>query len=130
MNRRHEITDEQWERIAQQLPAQKPRVGRPSRDHRQIVNGIVWILRTGAPWRDLPERYGKWMTVYSRFQPWRKAGIWEQVWAGLQQQAAQSGNVDWVIHLLDSSSIRVHQHAAGAKKARPTSKPWDEAEAD
>jgi transposase len=77
--RRHDLTNEQWQRLEPLLPPQKPRTGRPNSDHRAIINGILWILRTGAPWRDMPERYGSWSTVYSRFQRWRKAGIWDRV---------------------------------------------------
>lgn len=72
---RGDLTTEQWEQIAPHLPPEKPKTGRPSKEHRQVLNGILWVLRTGAPWRDLPERYGKWTTVYSRFQRWRKNGI-------------------------------------------------------
>jgi len=76
------------------LPPQKPKTGRPALDHRRVVNGILWVLRTGAPWRDMPERYGKWQTVYSRFRRWRQAGIWERVLAALQQQADEGGELD------------------------------------
>lgn len=92
--RRHELTDAQWERLAPLLPPQKPKTGRPALDHRRVVNGILWVLRTGAPWRDMPERYGKWQTVYSRFRRWRQAGIWERVLAALQQQADEGGELD------------------------------------
>src|ERR1044071_9641813 len=64
---RHELTDQQWEQLRPLLPPQKPPTGRPAADHRRILNGILWLLRTGAPWRDLPERYGPWQTVASRF---------------------------------------------------------------
>ena len=66
--RRHELTDEQWDRLEPLLPPQRPATGRPAKDHRMVLNGILWILRTGAPWRDLPERYGSWKTIYSRFR--------------------------------------------------------------
>jgi putative transposase of IS4/5 family DUF4096/integrase-like protein len=69
--RRHELTDQQWERLQPLLPPQKPPTGRPAADHRRILNGILWLLLTGAPWRDLPERYGAWQTVASRFYRWR-----------------------------------------------------------
>ena len=124
MIKRHELTDEQWARLKDLLPPQKPRTGRPSIDHRTMVNGMLWIARTGAPWRDLPERYGKWTSVYSRFQRWRKAGIWERVLSELQRQGDQQGELDWEIHFVDGSIVRAHQHAAGAKKARQKPKPW------
>jgi len=116
MIRRHELSDEQWERLKPMLPAQKPHTGRPATDHRQIINGILWILRTGAPWRDLPERYGPWQTVYGRFNRWREEGIWQQIFERLLAEADALGNVEWEIHFVDSTTVRAHQHAAGAKK--------------
>ena len=123
MIKRHELTDAQWARLKDLLPPQKPRTGRPSIDHRTMVNGMLWIARTGAPWRDLPERYGKWTSVYSRFQRWRKAGIWERVLSEVQRQGDQQGKLDWEIHFVDGSIVRAHQHAAGAKKAPQKPKP-------
>jgi len=117
MGNRGDLTNEQWERLQPFLPPQKPRTGRPALDHRTILNGILWVLRTGAPWRDLPERYGKWTTVYSRFQRWRKAGVWDRILKDVQTLVDQDGNVDWEIHFVDSTIVRAHQHAAGAKKA-------------
>lgn len=114
---RGDLSNSKWEKLQPFLPPQKPAAGRPAHDHRTILNGILWILRTGAPWRDLPERYGPWPTVYSRFQRWRKAGIWERILAELQAQGDRLGEVDWEIHFLDGSVVRAHQHAAGAKKA-------------
>ena len=114
--RRGELTDKQWERLQPLLPPQKPKTGRPNLDHRQVINGILWILRTGAPWRDLPERYGKWTTVSSRFYRWRKASIWERILAQLQAAGDVQGELDWEIHFVDGSIVRAHQHAAGAKK--------------
>ena len=120
--RRGELSDEQWERLEPLLPAQKPRTGRPHVGHRQILNGILWVLRTGAPWRDLPERYGPWSTVASRFYRWRAAGIWERIWSQLQSEADEQDKIDWEIHLLDGTVVRAHQHAAGAKKRMPKPK--------
>ena len=117
MGNRGDLTNEQWERLYPFLPPQKPRTGRPALDHRMVLNGILWVLRTGAPWRDLPERYGKWTTVYSRFQRWRKAGVWDRLLKDVQRLVDQDGNVDWEIHFVDSTIVRAHQHAAGAKKA-------------
>ena len=114
---RGDLTNEQWEQIAPFLPPQKPKTGRPAKDHRQILNGILWVLRTGAPWRDLPERYGKWTTVYSRFQRWRKNGVWDRIFAELQTIKDREGRVDLEVHFIDGSVVRAHQHAAGAKKA-------------
>ena len=111
---RGDLTNEQWEQLEPALPPQKPNTGRPNLDHRQVMNGILWVLRTGAPWRDIPERYGKWTTVYSRFQRWRKAGIWEQILAKLQTITSREKQIDWEIHFVDASIVRAHQHAAGA----------------
>ena len=114
MVQRFELTDEQWERLQPLLPP-KARTGRPATDHRQIINGILWILRTGAPWRDLPERYGPWATVASRFYSWRKSGLWERIFAQVQAQADAAGEIDWHVHYVDGTIVRAHQHAAGAK---------------
>jgi transposase len=109
------LTDAQWERLKPLLPPQKPKTGRKNLDHRRIINGILWILRTGAPWDDLPRCYGKRGTVSSRYYRWRKKGIWDRIFADLQAQAAADTNLDWTIHFVDSTVIRAHQHAAGAK---------------
>ena len=115
---RHELTDEQWARLEPLLPpqtAQKPSRGRPARDHRTIINGMLWINKTGAPWRDLPERYGPWQTVATRFYRWTKQGLWEKIMAEVQKEADANGQIEWEVHFVDSSVIRAHQHAAGAK---------------
>jgi transposase len=116
--RRHELTDEQGERFQPLLPPVKPKVGRPNRDHRLILNGILWRLRTGAPWRDVPERYGSWKTVYRRFRRWQQQGIWDKILAAVQAEEDAKGNLDWTIHFVDGSVVRAHQHAAGAKKGQ------------
>jgi transposase len=121
--RRGELSDEQWQRLEALLPAQKPKTGRPNLDHRQVVNGILWVLRTGAPWRDMPERYGSWSTVASRFYRWREAGIWDRIWSQLQSEADAQEQIDWEVHFLDGTVVRAHQHAAGAKKQTPQPKP-------
>jgi transposase len=115
MVRRGELTDEQWARLEPLLPPQKPRTGRPNRDHRQLLNGLLWIKRTGAPWRDLPERYGSWKTVWSRFYRWSKSGVWDRVLEALCKQADEAGELSWDVHFVDSTVVRAHQHAAGAK---------------
>lgn len=120
---RGDLTNEQWEQLEAVLPPQKPHTGRPALDHRQVMNGILWVLRTGSPWRDLPERYGKWTTIYSRFQRWRKQGVWDRILAKLQTIKSRDKQIDWEIHLVDGSVVRAHQHAAGAKKAARKKKP-------
>jgi len=109
--RRYELTDSEWERIKSFFP-EKPEgsPGRPPKDTRPILNGVIWLARSGAPWRDLPERYGPWQTVYTRFQEWLKSGIIEKIFAALSIDA------DMETLSLDSTSIRVHQHGTGAKK--------------
>jgi len=117
--KRKELTNTQWERLQPLLPPQKPQTGRRASDHRVIINGILWMLRTGAPWRDLPERYGPWGTVASRFYRWRKAGIWQRLFEALQQQADAAGKMNWAMHYVDGSqggfSTKVHLRAAGEK---------------
>jgi len=120
---RHELTDAQWERLQPLLPPQQRERGRPSLDHRTIINGILWISKTGAPWRDMPERYGSWKTVSSRFYRWRAQGIWDKLWAEVQKDADTRGQVEWEVHFVDSSVIRAHQHAAGAKRGTQKRKP-------
>jgi transposase len=110
---RHELTDAQWARIAPFLPPRQ--AGRVRQDDRRIVNGILWKLATGVPWRDLPERYGPWATVYTRFRRWTRAGVWDRLFAAVQQQADAAGQLNWELHFVDGTVIRAHQHAAGAK---------------
>ena len=115
--RRNDLTEAQWRRLEPLLPPERPRTGRPNHSHRTILNGILWVLRTGAPWRDLPERYGAVGTVSSRFYRWCAAGIWDQMLAALQSQAEERGEVDWSLHFVDGTIVRAHQHAAGARRA-------------
>ncbi len=115
MRYRGELSDQEWERLEPHLPPEKPETGRPNEDHRRIINGILWRLRTGAPWRDLPKRYGPWSTVSSRFRRWRLAGIWDRILTAVQREADAAGEVDWSVAFVDGTVIRAHQHAAGAK---------------
>src|SRR5918995_1619068 len=121
--RRHELTDEQFAKLAPLLPPERPSTGRPNHDHRAVLNGILWRLKTGAPWRDVPARYGKWDTVYSRFRRWQRAGVWARILAALQADADARGDLDWALHFVDGTVVRAHQHAAGAKKGAPTANP-------
>ena len=111
---RGDLTDEQWEKIKPLLPSQKPITGRPNNDHRLIINGILWILRTGAPWRE-PTRYGLHGTVSSRFYRWQQKGVWQNIFDRLQDLADIEKRIDWEVHMGDSTVIRAHQHSAGAK---------------
>ena len=108
MLRRYELTDDEWNRVAPLLPPENSgKQGRPSKCNRTILNGIVWIARSGAPWRDLPERYGAWQTVYSRFRKWIEDGILDNIFRVLSLEA----------ELTELSIIvQAHQHSAGAKK--------------
>jgi transposase len=114
------LSDAQWERLRPLLPPPPRGRGRPRRDDRLIVEGIIWRLATGVPWRDLPARFGPWKTVYSRFRRWQQAGVWERALATRQAQADAAGEVDWALHFLDSTTVRAHQHAAGAQKGAAT----------
>jgi transposase len=118
MTHRHELTDAHWARLAPLLPPQKPQRGRPARDHRQMVNAMLWIHATGAQWRDLPERYGPWQSVATRFYRWVATGTWDTVLAALQQQGDAAGQLDWSAHYVDGTVIRAHQHAAGARRVK------------
>ena len=120
---RGDITTTQWERLQPLLPPQKPKTGRPAVDHRRILNGMLWILRTGAPWRDLPERYGPWRTVASRFYRWQRAGLWAELFSAVQAQADAHGQRNWDLQDIDGTMIRAHQHAAGAKQGTQSLKP-------
>lgn len=108
------MTDAQWERLSELLPPQRAATGRPARDHRTVLSAILWVLRTGAPWRDLPERFGPWSTAWSRLRRWTAAGIWARVLAALQRDSDLAGNLDWDTHYMDGTVVRAHQHAAGA----------------
>ncbi len=123
MSTRPELTDAQWAALAPHLPPQQARTGRPAKDHRLVVEGILCRLRTGVPWRDLPERYGPWETVYTRFRRWREAGVWDRALAALQVEADARGDLDWSLHFLDATNVRAHPHAAGAKKGGPALRP-------
>ena len=117
--KRHELNEAQWARIKDLLPPEKkPHGGRPGKSNREMLNGILYWLNTGVPWRDLPERFGPWQSVYSRFRSWTLAGVWENVLAGLIAQDL----VDETTLMLDSTTIKVHQHASGVKKGTTTRK--------
>ena len=112
--RRHGTTDAEWARLEPLLP-RRSRVGRPPRDHRTIVDALLWLGKTGAPWRDLPERFGPWRTVATRFYRWTRSGLWDRILAELRRLADAAGVIDWEVHMVDGTSIRAHRHAAGGK---------------
>lgn len=105
---RFDLTDWEWALIAPLLP-NKPR-GVARTDDRRVLNAIFYVLRTGSPWRDLPERYGPYTTAYNRYNRWAKAGVWLRVFEALAAASPQS------MQLIDSSIVRAHQHAAGVKR--------------
>ncbi len=110
MLRRYELTDDEWNRIVDLLPPENTgKQGRPRKNNRTILNGIIWIARSGAPWRDLPERYGPWETVYSRFRKWIDDGILDNIFRLLSLEAEPQELS------LDASIVQAHQHSAGAK---------------
>ena len=113
---RGDLTDDQWRRLRPLLPAQKPRTGRPGRDHHTVINGILWILRTGAPWRDLPERFRSWATVASRFYRWRKQGWWYRLLPEVQREADAIGQVGWEVHYVDGTRVRAGSARCWCKK--------------
>ncbi len=115
MVRRYELEDWEWEAIQPCLP-KKRTTGRPPRDPRQILNGVFWILRSGAPWRDVPERYGPWRTVYHRFRAWERDGVIECMIKRLQLRLNREGYIDLDLWCIDGTSIRAARAAAGASK--------------
>ena len=114
-----ELTDAQWAKLAPLPPPHRPRMGRPAKDRRLIVEAIVWLDRTGAPWQDLPASW----SLGDGGQPvyrWRRQGIWGLVLAALQADTDARGELDWLLHFVDGSVVRAHQHAAGARRRPAT----------
>jgi transposase len=114
-NRRHALSDEQWALLQPLLPGNRRR-GHPYKGHRLVIDGILWILHTGAPWRDLPGDYGPWSTVFGRFNRWRNSGFWDRLLTALHAQADEDGRINWDIFCIDGSVVRAHKAAAGAEK--------------
>lgn len=118
---RYELTDQQWDAIKHLLPP-AAETGHPAKSNRQVLDAIFWILRSGAPWRDLPERYGPWQTIYHRFNSWRSDGVFDRLLEALQVRLDAEGYIDWDLWCIDGSSIRASRAAAGAgKKGAPKS---------
>jgi transposase len=107
---RHELAEEQWHRIRDLLPPDQGQPGRQRRPNREMVNAMLWVLRTGAPWRDLPARYPNWKSVHTRFLRWSKRGVWKRVLDELAQ------DLDDELVIVDASIVRAHQDAHGGKK--------------
>ncbi|MGI5380556.1 IS5 family transposase [Streptomyces sp. CA-251387] len=107
--RRHELSDREWELLAPLIP--RAATGRPRVEDRQVINGMVYKIRTGISWRDLPERYGPWKTVYTRFRRYALDGVFTRALQQIQAQADAAGDIDWLVQI-DSTIVRAHQHAA------------------
>jgi putative transposase len=109
---RRELTDANWQSIEQLVPGKPGDRGRHGKDNRLFVDAVLWLVRSGAPWRDLPEEFGKWNTVFQRFRRWAKKGIWAHIFETLRI------NPDLECLIIDSTVVRAHQHAAGAQKGQ------------
>ena len=106
---RHDISDRLWDHLKEHLPGGPGRVGCPAKDNRLFLNAVFWILRTGAPWRDLPPDYGDWKNTHRRFCRWRDRGVWES----LLENMIEDPDFEWL--MIDASHIKVHPHASGAR---------------
>jgi transposase len=106
------LRDDQWERIAPLLPGKVGDPDRSASDNRLFVEAVLWIVRVGSPWRDLPEAFGNWNSVFQRFRRWAKAGVFDEVFAAL------SSDADFEYAIIDGTIVRVHQHGAGARGGR------------
>lgn len=114
---RTDLTEQQWRQLEPLLPS-NPRRGHAFVDHRRVLNGILWREKTGAPWRDVPPRYGPWQTCYDRFVRWSRNGLWQRILRQLQAKADASGQIDWDGAALDAAHIKAHRSATGARKTR------------
>jgi len=123
MTRRYALRDDQWARIESLLPGRKDTVGVTAKDNRLFVEAVLYRYRAGVPWRDLPERFGAWKAVHTRFSRWAASGVWENLFKRLAADA------DNEYAMIDSTIVRAHQHSAGAKKKTAKIKPSDAAKA-
>lgn len=114
MAKRYELTIEQYERVRELLPGKKSDPGRTARDNRAFLNGVLWVLRSGAHWHDMPSRYGKWKSTHQRFSRWARNGIWEKVFA----QLIRDPKSQYV--MIDSTLVKAHQSAVTGKRGRPS----------
>ena len=116
MSKRHALTEEQWQAVEPLLPRSTARTGRPPSERRLMLDGIFWVLATGAPWRDLPERFGPWQTVYEYFSNWRRSGVFAAIVEALQVKLDKNGLIDWDLWCVDGANVRAARAAAGAGK--------------
>src|SRR4030095_10160277 len=112
---RTDLTDQEYERLGPLLPSSRGKRGGQYKDHRVVLNGILWVTRTGAPWRDLPERYGPWKTGHDRLLRWRRQGVWKRLLQTLQGAVDAAGDREWTVVSVDGTIVRAHPHAAGAR---------------
>ncbi len=124
MARRYALRDDQWDRIKNLLPGRPDTVGVTAKDNRLFIEAVLYRYRAGIPWRDLPERFGNWSVVHTRFSRWAGNGVWADVFKQLAHEA------DNEYAMIDRTIVRAHQHSAGAKKKTMRIKPSDEAKAD
>ena len=122
--RRYALRDDQWDRIKDFLPGREGSVGVTARDNRLFVEAVLYRYRAGTPWRDLPERFGQWKAVHTRFSRWATSGVWERIFKALAVEA------DNEYAMIDSTIVRAHQHSAGAQKKRVRTKRSGAAKAD
>ncbi len=115
VTRRHDLTDAQWAVLAPLLPVASGKGRPPKWTKRQLIDGIRWRVRVGAPWRDVPEQYAPWQTLYGLFRRWQRDGTWQRILTQLQAQADAQGLITWEVNV-DTTIARAHQHAAGARK--------------
>ncbi|KOY55288.1 transposase [Streptomyces sp. XY332] len=120
MIRRHELSDAEWDLIRPLLP--RPVLGRPRLDDRMVLNGIVRKSRTGVPWRDVPERCGPRTSIHTRFRRWAADGTFDRILRAAQAKADAASDIDWLVSV-DSTIVRAHQHAAGARKGGAKARP-------
>lgn len=121
MVKRYGLRDDQWDRIKDLLPGREGHVGGTAKDNRLFVEAVIWKFRSGAPWRDLPERFGGWKNTHRRFSRWSENGVWANLFKHLAADA------DNEYAMIDSTIVRAHQHSAGAKKKTAKGKPSAEA---
>jgi transposase len=113
---RHDLTDPEWALLEPLLPDRTPQRGGRWQDHRRVINGVLWRTRTGSPWRDLPDQYGNWKTVYMRHRRWSADGTWQRVLDELRRGCDEAEGREWTLGV-DSLTARAHQHAAGAPRS-------------
>src|SRR5512147_2620658 len=123
---RHDLTDDEWEQLEPLLPGNALH-GRPWSDHRMVMNGVLHRVRAGCPWRDLPARFGPWKTVYNRHRRWSGDGTWESILDALRAGCDQDEGERWSA-VVDSTIVRAHQHAAGARHRPPADIPAERLE--